>query len=128
MKVPLGFSGGRLLALEAPRPVRLEVEARVSWLRLGLELLRLLLLPDFPPARRSKTFAPAAFGASRMDADLDNLSIREFLRLSGFLRSFREWPGLMLPGSGSGASPSSSSSTLIIGTDVTYLPSTRVES
>ena len=90
LKVPLGLSGGRLVALEdIPLLVRLELEPRVS--RLGLELVRLVLLPDFPavPARRLTTLGSAFIG-SRCEPERDSRSIKEFLRPSGFFRSLRE--------------------------------------
>ena len=89
LKVPLGLSGGRLVAREEMFLLaRLEVEPRVS--RLGRELLRLVRLPALPPlANRSNTLLSALAGGSRVGRD--RRSIIELLRLvSGFLRSRRE--------------------------------------
>jgi len=92
LKVPLDLSPALLVDLTVPLPVRLDVDALVSLVKLGLELDRLVRLPDFPPpANRSNTFDPDVLGVSRgVDPVLDNRSISEFLRLSGFLRSLRE--------------------------------------
>ena len=120
-----GLSGGRLVARDGVLPLaRLEEEDLASLTREGRELFRLLLLADLPLDRRSNTLEfppppPPALGS----LDFDNLSIREFLRVTGFFRSFSECPGLILP-----ELCPSACSTLIIGTDVTYLPSTSSES
>lgn len=122
-----GLSGGRLVAREEVFPlVRLEVEDLASLTRDGRELFRLVLLADLPLDSRSNTLElpPLPPLAPLLGSfDLDNLSIREFLRVTGFFRSFSECPGLILP-----ELESSAWSTLIIGTDVTYLPSTSSES
>ena len=119
-----GLSGGRLVARdEVLALARLEVEDLASLTREGRELLRFVLLADLPLDRRSNTLEfpppPPPLGS----LDFDNLSIREFLRVTGFFRSFSECPGLILP-----ELWPSACSTLIIGTDVTYLPSTSSES
>lgn len=125
-----GLSGGRLVARDDVVPLpRLEVEDLASLTREGRELLRFVLLADLPLDRRSNTleFPPLPplppLAPTLGSFDFDNLSIREFLRVTGFFRSFSECPGLILP-----ELCSSACSTLIIGTDVTYLPSTSSES
>lgn len=124
VRVPLGLSGGKLAALEGvPRAVRLDVEDLTSLATDGREPFKFDLLADLPVDNLSNTFEPVALLGSLAEADLDNLSIREFLRVTGFFKSLSEWPGLILPEIGSSAC-----STLIIGTDVTYLPSTNSES
>lgn len=90
---------------------------------------RLLRLPDFPVANLSNTLAPLDPGVWRgslAEEDLDSLSIIELFLVEAFFRPLREWPGRMfplVPGS-----PLSASSTLMIGTEVTYFPSTSSES
>ena len=71
-------------------PDRLEVEDLASLARDGLELLRFVLLADLPLDNLSNTleFPPAAPALGSLD--LDNLSIREFLRVTGFFRSLSE--------------------------------------
>lgn len=123
VRVPLGLSGGRLAALDGvTRAVRLEVEDLTSLATDGREPFKFDLLADLPVDNLSNTVEPVAPLGSFAEADLDNLSIREFLRVTGFFKSLSEWPGLILPEIGSSAC-----STLIIGTDVTYLPSTNSE-
>jgi len=120
--VPLGFSGGRLVALEV---LVAAFERDVLEARVGSEA-RLVLLVERPVESLSKTFEPEERrGASAFSLDelvLDRRSIREFFLVTGFFRSFRLWPGRILP------SLSSASSTEISGTVVTYFPSTSSES
>ena len=124
--VPRGFSGGRLVALEVWfLTERLDVEALVSFASEGREPAKFDRLFDLPLESLSKTFDPDARRGSLTEEDRDRRSIREFFRMTGFFKSLSEWPGRMLPLTG--ASPSVPS-TLIIGTEVTYLPSTSVES
>lgn len=126
-----GLSGGRLAARDELVPLRLEVELAdlASLTRDGRELFRLLRLADLPLDNRSNTLEfpppppPPPLAPPLGSFDFDNLSIREFLRVTGFFRSFSECPGLILP-----ELWPSACSTLIIGTDVTYLPSTSSES
>lgn len=128
LRVPRGFSGGRLVALEGLLTVRLDVEALVSVARDGRDPFRFVLLPlaDFPlEANLSNTFDPDARRGSLTEADRDSLSMIEFFLMTGFFKSLSECPGRMFPFVV--VSPSVLS-TLIIGTDVTYFPSTRVES
>lgn len=125
VNVVLGLSGGKLVALDCVllllTPVaRLFVEALTS-LR---ELAKLVLLPDLPPAAsRSNTFeVPEGLGDSLPGRE-DRRSIIELLLGSAFFNSFNDLPGRILP-----LLSVTSSSILMIGTDVTYFPSTRVES
>lgn len=123
VRVPLGFSGGRLAAREegALLLARLELEALVT-------SVRFVLLVDLPVARRSNTLDPVPEERLDVSADsrgklvLDRRSIKEFFRVTGFFRSLRLCPGLRFP------SFSSASSTEMIGTLVTYFPSTSWES
>merc|ERR1711974_70687 len=85
-KVPLGLSGGRLVARDGVplAPVRLEVEDRVSLPRVDLGAwveARLDRLFDRPFDNRSNTLEPEALLGSLTEADLANLSINEFLRV-----------------------------------------------
>jgi hypothetical protein len=125
VNVVLGLSGGKLAALDCvvprvPLTARLVVEALTS-LR---ELARLVLLPDLPPAEsRSNTLElPDGFGDSLLGRD-DRRSMIELLLGSAFFNSFKDLPGRIFPWLSV-----TSSSILMIGTDVTYFPSTRVES
>jgi len=136
LKVPLGLSGGKLAArVEFPATLRLVFDELsvllVVWLIDGVAVFaRLLLLPDFPVDNLSKTFdpgpVPGAGRGSRAEEDLESLSIKELFLAEAFLRSFSECPGRILPLVP--GSPPSASSTLMIGTEVTYLPSTNSES
>jgi len=86
-----GLSGGRLVALEGVEPLaRLELEDLTSLAREGRELVRLVLLADLPLESLSNTleFPPATPPLASLD--LDNLSIREFLRVTGFFKSLSE--------------------------------------
>ena len=105
LRVPRGLSGGRLVALVGVAlAVRLDVEDLTSLATEGLDPWRFDLLPDLPLDSLSKTLElPAEFTVlelellvglccvfSFVEADLDNLSIREFLRVTGFFRSLSE--------------------------------------
>lgn len=128
LRVPRGFSGGRLVALEGLLTVRLDVEALVSFARDGRDPFRFDRLPfvDFPlEANLSNTLDPDARRGSLTEADRDSLSMIEFFLVTGFFKSLSECPGRIFPFVV--VSPSALS-TLMIGTDVTYFPSTRVES
>lgn len=120
VRAPRGFSGGRLVALELAL-AREVLEARVaSW-------ERFVLLVLLPVERRSNTFEPedrrTVSGESLEEAFLvASRSMSEFFLFTGFLRSRRLWPGRMLP------SFSPVSSTDMMGTLVTYFPSTSSES
>lgn len=129
LRVPRGFSGGKLVALDGLLTVRLDVEALVSFARDGLEPFKFDLLVDFPflslEANLSNTFEPDARRGSLTEADRESLSMIEFFLVTGFFKSLSECPGRIFPFVV--ASPSAVS-TLMMGTDVTYFPSTRVES
>jgi len=88
VKVVRGLSGGKLVALEAEVP-RIVPEDNV-----GLELARLDLLAVLLLARRSNTLELLPLmeevDAARPSLLFDSLSIIEFLRTAGFLRSFNE--------------------------------------
>jgi hypothetical protein len=133
VSVVLGLSGGRLVARDelgpAPR-VKLWVEDLASLASEGRDPFRFVLLADFPLARRSNTLELALPFRAEVEAvlglclEFESLSIIEFFRVTGFFKSLRECPGLMLPVVAS----SSGWSTLMMGTEVTYLPSTSSES
>lgn len=134
-RVPLGLSGGRLVAREA------EVAGREAGLAAseGRELARLARLPvpavaPAPLDSRSNTLEPAVTDwdcgkaprrGSLLELERESRSISEFFRVTGFLRSLRLWPGRILPWP---VRPSSACSTLIMGTVVRYFPSTSWES
>jgi len=88
VRVVRGLSGGKLVALEAEVP-RIVPEDKV-----GLELARLDLLAVLLLARRSNTLELLPLmeevDAARPSLLFDSLSIIEFLRTAGFLRSFNE--------------------------------------
>lgn len=116
----------------------LDVPFAVVVLRVDPEL-RLFLLPLLGVlARRSNTLlVETAFlllldSPSLTDVALDSRSIRESFLVSGVLRSFKLFlPADTPPGAARWTGrrlPSSVSSTLIMGTEVTYLPSTSSES
>jgi len=127
VSVVRGFSGGKLVALDCVVPripaVRLLVDDRTS-LR---ELARLVLLPDLPPAdSRSNTLTVPPLAVGFGDSLLGREEIRSMIELllgSTFLSSFSDLPGRIFP-----LLSVTSSSMLMIGTDVTYFPSTSVES
>lgn len=130
VSVVLGLSGGKLVALDCgvDLAVRLLLEALTSLPLTSLrELAKLFLLPDLPPAdRRSNTLllgvvALLGLGDSRLGRD--KRSMIELLLLSAFFSSFKDLPGRRLP-----CLSVCSSSILMMGTEVTYLPSTSVES
>ena len=86
-----GLSGGRLVALEGVEPLaRLELEDLTSLAREGLELVRFVLLVDRPLDSLSNTLAFPPDTPPLGSLDLDNLSIREFLRVTGFFKSLSE--------------------------------------
>lgn len=127
VRAPLGFSGGRLVARDGtPTARRLLFEELRTLVEEAFvpAVLRLFLLVDLPWESRSNTFDPEARRGSLAEEDLDSRSIKEFFLVTGFFRSFRECPGLMLP-----LVPGlSTCSTLMMGTEVTYFPSTSSES
>lgn len=90
VNAPRGFSGGRLVALdEVTEAFAKEVlDALVE-----SELARLVLDVDRPVDKRSKTFEPEdLLGGSVMslaEPVRERRSIREFFRVTGFLRSFK---------------------------------------
>lgn len=96
VNVVRGLSGGRLTARDVPL-VRLDVEdLTVSGAREGRELFRLDRLPDLPFASLSNTLELPALLMDVVEAalgpslDLDNRSMMEFFRSTGFLRLLSE--------------------------------------
>ena len=66
------------------------VEPLASLAREGRELVRLVLLADLPLESLSNTLEFPPLTPLRGSLDLDNLSIREFLRVTGFFKSLSE--------------------------------------
>lgn len=95
VSVVRGLSGGRLTARDEAR-VRLDVDLALSGAREGREPFRLDLLPDLPFASLSNTLELPALLMDVVEAalgpslDLDNRSMMEFFRSTGFFRFFSE--------------------------------------
>jgi len=95
VKAVLGLSGGKLVALEEvdkPR-VKLDVEDLASLARDGREPFKFVLLADLLLASLSNTLLlPLVDDVDvvLVSFDFDNLSIIEFLRVTGFFKSFSE--------------------------------------
>lgn len=96
VKAVLGLSGGKLVAREEEdRPrVKLDVEDLASLAREGREPFRFVLLADLLLASLSNTLLLLLLVDDVevvLDSlDFDNLSIIEFLRVTGFFKSLSE--------------------------------------